>query len=267
MAVFLSWTHAQEVASKLTRMMKWLVVVIDAIPLAWLFSRCASRGQSDPAQWPPIIVTQTNSGPLLLDGYHRIEAAKRFGLPTIAATIQAFGTLEEVIEFAFQANLSHGLPSSSNTRSEYAYWLFITYPDLQQTEIARRAGIKPSTVNVALKRRAQQAAQERLLHSSKDEERWDARRELRDKEIERTIRSYVHESQHLYKLLDSLDSSGDRYWALHRSIAEGEKTVLFRLLQFLQAFLKEDLPADLTKSLNPPARRTKKQQDAPTEET
>ncbi|GCE32192.1 hypothetical protein KDA_76760 [Dictyobacter alpinus] len=222
--------------------------------------------QSDPTTWPPITLTMTNQGALLLDGYHRTEAAKRLALPTIDATIRSFEHIEDAIEFAFQANLSHGQPSSAHTRSAYAYWLHMTYPDLPQTEIARRAGIKPSTVNVALKRRMQRTLQERQLTSSHIEERWEARQKQREQERAHAIRTYVRASKQLYTALRELDTPGNRYWALAETVSEEEKVILFRLFQFLQEFLKDNLPPNLLKELGTPARRTKSKDQGPTEE-
>lgn len=66
-------------------------------------------------------------------------------------------------EAALQANVHHGLPSSASNRSASASWLFTRHPEMTQLEIAQRVGIKPSTVKIAIKRRAgeQQASEER----------------------------------------------------------------------------------------------------------
>ncbi len=229
-------------------------------------AQVVSLTMADPATWPKILLTRTKEyGLVVIDGYHRREAGTRQQLTEIRATIRAFATVNEVIEAAFQANLHHGLPTSATTRSDYAYWLFTTYPDLKQNEIARRVGIKPSTVNTAIKRRVRErkeAEKKRQLlessHWSKEALQEEVVREARDKEIAQAIRAYVRQSQLLYTQLRRLDDDGERYWALEQAIDEGDKLTLARACQYIERYLKDSLPPDLMKSLKPAATRTRR---------
>lgn len=109
---------------------------------------------SNPREWPPILVTRAEGiGLVIIDGYHRKEAAIIKGMKQIRATSRAYENANDVVEACFQANVKHGLRSSAENRSKYAYWLHKTYPDMPQDEIARRAGIKQSTVSKAIARR------------------------------------------------------------------------------------------------------------------
>jgi predicted transcriptional regulator len=109
--------------------------------------------QSDPSTWPAIQVTKTEQGYLLIDGYHRRQAATQREITTLVAECRTYSHEHEVIEAAFQANLAHGLKASRQTRGDYAYWLHLTSPDLRQEEIAERVGITQSVVSKAIARR------------------------------------------------------------------------------------------------------------------
>ncbi len=108
---------------------------------------------SDSATWPPILTTKTSIGYILIDGYHRQEAATRKGETSLAAHVQSYATTQDIIEAAFRANLSHGLKSSEETRGDYAFWLHVTYPHLTQIEIAKRACISQPAVSKAITKR------------------------------------------------------------------------------------------------------------------
>jgi hypothetical protein len=96
---------------------------------------------SDPASWPPIKVTLCIRGYILIDGYHRWQVAKVREIERLSATCEAYASENDVIEAAFRANLQHGLKASSENKSDYAYWLHVTYPEMEQAEIAQRVGI------------------------------------------------------------------------------------------------------------------------------
>jgi ParB-like chromosome segregation protein Spo0J len=129
---------------------------------------------SDPAEWPPILVTLSIRGYVLIDGYHRWEVAKFRRIPNLVATCKAFQSETDVVEAAFRANLVHGLAASQENRSDYAFWLHVIYPDMQQQEIARRACVTQSVVSKAISRRAEEARkarQEEALDTKERQER------------------------------------------------------------------------------------------------
>lgn len=212
-----------------------------------------SLTMADPVTWPSILVTRTQEhGLLVIDGYHRREAGKRCHLAEIRVTVRTFTSEAAVIEAAFEANLHHGVPASATTRSDYAFWLFTTYPDLKQNEIARRVGLKPSTVNTAIKRRVQQrrAAEQTSVWRRKEDLEHEARKHQDEEELRRLIRGHLRSARRLYDRLQRMDP-GPRYWTLEKAIDEGDKVMLFRLLQYLEQYLKDSLPPDLVKSLKP----------------
>lgn len=95
---------------------------------------------SDPREWPPLVVADQSGLLLLLDGFHRLEAARRLGLSRLPAKIvrlddgEAAGRLLHLIGAALNAR--HGLP-------------------LRKVELARaalaacRAGLAPSIRSAA----------------------------------------------------------------------------------------------------------------------
>lgn len=60
---------------------------------------------------PPILVRETAKGWSLVDGQHRLAAAKEAGRPTIRATVVALDDAE-ALEAAIEANTTHGKPLS-----------------------------------------------------------------------------------------------------------------------------------------------------------
>jgi transposase-like protein len=109
--------------------------------------------QSDPNTWPPIAVTLTNIGYICYDGLHRLQACKVLKTDTIRAKSMNVKDLNQLIDATFHANLRHGLRASRTTRSDYCYWLSLTYPKLSHREIAARVGVSQSTVTRALEQR------------------------------------------------------------------------------------------------------------------
>lgn len=80
---------------------------------------------SDARTWPPILVTKTDQGYVIIDGYHRVEAMAVKQLDEIRATCKTFKTEQDVIWACFDANLQHGLPLDERSKSNYARWLHI----------------------------------------------------------------------------------------------------------------------------------------------
>jgi len=102
---------------------------------------------SDPTTWPPLLVTPGQDGRyLVIDGFHRFEAATRLGLVSLPCRIDPEAGYPE----GFAANLNHGLPLSLNERKAFACWLHDAEPELSLRELGRRSGLNHATVKRAL---------------------------------------------------------------------------------------------------------------------
>jgi len=101
---------------------------------------------SDPDAWPALTVSPVNEGYLLIDGFHRLEAATRLGLKTLACSIAPGAGYPE----AFAANMAHGLTLTIDERKDFVRWLADDEPDLSYRELGRRSGLNHETVKRAL---------------------------------------------------------------------------------------------------------------------
>ncbi len=106
---------------------------------------------SDPAAWPPLVVSpHRDGGYRVVVGFHRFEAARRLGLDRIGCVVVEGAGYRE----AFEANLSHGLPLSIEDRKEYARWLHhdgvTSGQSVSYREIGRRTGLSDKTVKTAI---------------------------------------------------------------------------------------------------------------------
>lgn len=155
---------------------------------------------SDPTTWPPITVTLTIRGYILIDGYHRWEVVKRRELDRIMATCKPFNNENDIIEAAFRANLHHGLKASTDNKSDYAYWLHLTYPDMEQADIAKRIGITQSTVSRAIARREEELRKARQNEEESDEQ-------IRAHQIQRSCKSFTRTALRFLHEVDGLDDA------------------------------------------------------------
>jgi hypothetical protein len=100
-----------------------------------------------PEDWPPIVVAQRQgSAPLLLDGFHRIEAAVRLGYESIGAQVIFPEPGADLFAMAFEFNIKHGRPLTLRDRKAYAAALVQRHPELTDREVGRRAGLNHETV-------------------------------------------------------------------------------------------------------------------------
>ena len=155
---------------------------------------------SEPDTWPPVKVTLSIRGYILIDGYHRWEVAKRRGLDRILATCEPFSHENDIIEATFRANLKHGLKASGENKSDYAYWLHITYPDMEQTEIAERVGVTQSTVSKAIARREEDVRRARQEEHEPDEKARRAR-------VKKSCRSFARGALRFLDETNALEDS------------------------------------------------------------
>lgn len=111
-----------------------------------------SLKESNPEDWPPIIITLTSIGYIIVDGYHRVEAMKLKHRKAIWASVRAFKDHRDMITLAYQANFHHGLRAGQQMRASFIWWMYEAYPGVEQVEIAKQAGVSQSTVSRVIQR-------------------------------------------------------------------------------------------------------------------
>lgn len=107
---------------------------------------------SDPDTWPPLLVTFSDDGDklLLIDGFHRHEAAMRLSLRELPSRIEPEAGYPE----AFAANMHHGLTLTTSERKDFAIWLHEDDPTLSYRELGRRTGLNHETIKRAIEQPA-----------------------------------------------------------------------------------------------------------------
>ena len=154
---------------------------------------------SDPTGWPDILVTCSTAGYLLIDGYHRWEVAKRRHLKGLAATCRTYQTGNEVIEATFRANLAHGLKASVASKGDYAYWLHLTFPAMEQRDIAARVQLTQGAVSKAIAKREEEAGE---APQPKEEE---VSPEQQRKRLKKACKRFAHLSLQFCEEIEGLD--------------------------------------------------------------
>ncbi len=99
-----------------------------------------------PENWPPIAVVQEADSLVLIDGFHRYEAATRLGFESIPAIIVERPTHGDCFRLAFDLNATHGRHLTVRDRKAYAKVLLEQHPDLSDRDIGRRTSLNHETV-------------------------------------------------------------------------------------------------------------------------
>jgi hypothetical protein len=131
------------------------------------------------AIFPPIDAVRTPDGELLLvDGWHRVEAAEREGLVNLHVRVWT-GTREDAVEFAARCNIRHGLRRRAEDLAK-AVTILRALPKWRQESavvIARHVGVSHATVSRILAAKPQLAT---VVYPSQREK--DADKSLMQKE-------------------------------------------------------------------------------------
>ncbi|MEU0545070.1 ParB N-terminal domain-containing protein [Nocardia sp. NPDC005978] len=99
---------------------------------------------------PPIVVHRVTMR--IIDGFHRLEAARLRGATTVQARFFD-GTDQEAYVLAVKANAVHGLPLSLSDRKRAATQILQLFPDWSDRRVAGITGVAHKTVG-AIRRRA-----------------------------------------------------------------------------------------------------------------
>ena len=114
--------------------------------------------EETPESWPSLKVVYQDGGCLLVDGFHRLEAARNLGLETVRAEAVEAPADGDLHALAFALNAAHGRPLSLPDRRAFAARIFRAQPHLADREIARRCGLAANTVG-AIRSQLEQSAQ------------------------------------------------------------------------------------------------------------
>jgi DNA-binding MarR family transcriptional regulator len=178
-------------------------------------------------RWPAIIVTRLDScaGYVVIDGYHRWEAARTQQAHLIKAVEREYRHTNAIIDAVFQANMTHGLVANFTTRGDYAFWLHRTFPTYPQEKIAERAGLTQGAVSKAIAKR------ERALQAEEQPEVYISP-EVRHKRAKRATRRFT---QHALSFMNEVVLLNDEalLQILTDTITPEERTQLGRLSRLL----------------------------------
>ncbi|MER7186882.1 ParB N-terminal domain-containing protein, partial [Streptomyces hyaluromycini] len=92
---------------------------------------------------PPILVHRDTLR--IIDGNHRVEAAKLRGDTTILARLVG-GSERDAFALAVRSNIEHGLPLSRADRLAAAAEILRSHPEWSDRAVAATAGLSPTTV-------------------------------------------------------------------------------------------------------------------------
>lgn len=125
------------------------------------------------ASLPPVKVARMDGKLYLIDGFHRVGAARRKGENGLMADVMEV-TEDVAFEMAVKANVLHGLPLRARERRRAAIELLRRFPQRTDRWIAEDAGMDSKTVNSI---RLELAGNAEIPHCQflvgKDGRRWD----------------------------------------------------------------------------------------------
>lgn len=93
--------------------------------------------------WPPIVVGRRDA--VVVDGAHRVEAARRLGFVTIPAILFDGGPEDAFVEFV-RRNVAHGLVLSLGERKRAAVRVLQGHPGWSDRRVAELCALSPKTV-------------------------------------------------------------------------------------------------------------------------
>lgn len=102
--------------------------------------------QESAETWPPLVVVRRGGGYLLIDGFHRLAAAQNLALRAVPIRVVDPPEDSDLHALAFALNAVHGRPLTLSDRRAFALRRLQEHPDGSNLEVARRAGLSPTTI-------------------------------------------------------------------------------------------------------------------------
>lgn len=124
-----------------------LVLIQELNPRERLNEETIIRYMESFSSLPPVRVQEGTN--VVIDGYHRVEAAVRLGLEEVHADVERIPD-DELRLVAGLANVSHGQPLTRSERNRLAVALVRNYGKLRE-EAGTLLGMSPSAVTLALR--------------------------------------------------------------------------------------------------------------------
>jgi ParB-like chromosome segregation protein Spo0J len=97
-------------------------------------------------QLPAISVFKVDNELYLIDGWHRLAAARKLEKTDVECIIVGSGTIVEACDMADEANLRHGIPLTPEQRRQVAVRFAQRHPDWSLREIADKMGCSYQSV-------------------------------------------------------------------------------------------------------------------------
>lgn len=106
-------------------------------------SHVAALAELD-GRWPPLLVWADNPH-VVIDGAHRLAAAKRLGHSSVRVVL-FHGNADEAFVESVRRNVGHGLPLSVADRTRAGQEILARHPDWSDRRIAAACALSPHTV-------------------------------------------------------------------------------------------------------------------------
>lgn len=108
----------------------------------------ATLVEAGPETWPPLVVVERDGAYLLVDGHHRLGAARRLERADITCEVRSGSDINDLHALTFELNKLHGKPLTLADRKAEAERFLRSNVDISNNGLARRCGLSDKTVAV-----------------------------------------------------------------------------------------------------------------------
>jgi hypothetical protein len=98
-------------------------------------------------KFPPIVVFQSNNDLIMADGFHRVKAAKKARLTTIAAEVRQ-GTRKDALKYSLHSNHNHGLRRNNEDKRHAVTIALKEFSHLSDRVVASMCAVSQPFVGV-----------------------------------------------------------------------------------------------------------------------
>ena len=191
-----------------------------------------------PDTYEPIQVATLDNGAsyVLVDGYHRVEAATRMKATSLRAVLVRYELTEAdkaspnkppyaLLLAAYDANVKHGRPLSVQERKDYAYIMYLLNPGLSWVQLAKIVKVSDKTVKAYVKSQEKEAANDAENEDEGTEEEKVYERAQVDytKKLVNALSGFYSNERALFGQLSGTRSENKRVKALVGAVKKSEE--------------------------------------------